>query len=75
MTDYIPPLKDMLFIIHELSGLERLLELETFADFVPLEGVRHDTQHAYSVILVEFDDPIWGEYSFAVCVEQIGGDE
>jgi len=33
MTDYTPPLKDMLFTIHELSGLHRVLELERFADF------------------------------------------
>ncbi|MEE8308420.1 MAG: acyl-CoA dehydrogenase family protein, partial [Gammaproteobacteria bacterium] len=33
MTDYNPPLKDMLFNIHELSGLERVLQLERFADF------------------------------------------
>jgi len=33
MTDYIPPLKDMLFNIHELSGLERVLQLERFSDF------------------------------------------
>lgn len=33
MTDYIPPLKDMLFNIHELSGLDRVLQLERFADF------------------------------------------
>jgi alkylation response protein AidB-like acyl-CoA dehydrogenase len=33
MTDYKPPLKDMLFNIHEISGLERILELENYADF------------------------------------------
>jgi acyl-CoA dehydrogenase len=33
MTDYNPPLKDMLFTIHELSGLKRVLQLERFADF------------------------------------------
>ena len=33
MTDYNPPLKDMLFNIHELSGLERVLQLERFADY------------------------------------------
>ena len=33
MTDYKPPLKDMLFNIHEISGLERVLELERFSDF------------------------------------------
>jgi alkylation response protein AidB-like acyl-CoA dehydrogenase len=33
MTDYIPPLKDMLFNIHEISGLERVLQLGRFSDF------------------------------------------
>ncbi len=33
MTDYIPPLKDMLFNVHELSGLERVLKLGKFAEF------------------------------------------
>jgi acyl-CoA dehydrogenase len=33
MTDYNPPLKDMLFNIHELAGIQRVLELERFADF------------------------------------------
>jgi alkylation response protein AidB-like acyl-CoA dehydrogenase len=33
MTDYNAPLKDMLFNIHELSGLDRVLELDRFADF------------------------------------------
>jgi len=33
MTDYNLPLKDMLFNIHQLSGLERVLQLERFADF------------------------------------------
>ena len=33
MTDYIAPLKDMLFNIHQLSGLERVLQLARFADF------------------------------------------
>lgn len=33
MTDYTAPLKDMLFNIHELSGLKRVLKLERFADF------------------------------------------
>lgn len=33
MTDYNPPLKDMLFNIHELSGLGHVLQLENFADF------------------------------------------
>ena len=31
MTDYTPPLKDMLFAIHELSGLDRVLALDNFA--------------------------------------------
>jgi alkylation response protein AidB-like acyl-CoA dehydrogenase len=30
MTDYAPPLKDMLFNIHELSGLDRVTALEAF---------------------------------------------
>jgi len=33
MTDYTAPLKDMLFNIHELSGLKRVLQLERFSDF------------------------------------------
>lgn len=33
MTDYIPPLKDILFNVHELSGLDNVLRLERFADF------------------------------------------
>ncbi len=33
MTDYTPPLKDMLFNIHQLSGIERVLTLDRFADF------------------------------------------
>ncbi len=33
MTDYSPPLKDMLFNIHELSGLGRVLQLDRFGDF------------------------------------------
>jgi alkylation response protein AidB-like acyl-CoA dehydrogenase len=33
MTDYIPPLKDILFNMHQLSGLDRILQLERFADF------------------------------------------
>jgi len=33
MTDYVQPLKDMLFNIHELSALDRVLQLERFADF------------------------------------------
>jgi alkylation response protein AidB-like acyl-CoA dehydrogenase len=37
MTDYNPPLKDMLFNIRELSGLSRVLELDAFA------GVDMDT--------------------------------
>jgi 3-(methylthio)propanoyl-CoA dehydrogenase len=30
MTDYIPPLKDMLFTLHQLSGLDRVLALDAF---------------------------------------------
>lgn len=37
MTDYSPPLKDMLFNIRELSGIRRVLELEAF------EAVDKDT--------------------------------
>ena len=33
MTDYNAPLKDMLFNIHQLSGLDRVLKLDRFADF------------------------------------------
>ena len=33
MTNYIPPLKDILFNVHELSALTRVLELGKFADF------------------------------------------
>ena len=33
MTNYIPPLKDIFFNIHEISGLARVLQLERFADF------------------------------------------
>jgi acyl-CoA dehydrogenase len=33
MTDYKPPLKDMLFNIHELSGLDRVLQLKRFGEF------------------------------------------
>ncbi len=33
MTDYRPPLKDMLFTIHELAGIDRILSLDAFADF------------------------------------------
>ncbi len=33
MTTYTQPLKDMLFNIHELSGLERVLQQKRFADF------------------------------------------
>ena len=33
MTDYIPPLKDILFNIHEVSGLQRILQLKHFSDF------------------------------------------
>ncbi len=32
MTDYAPPLKDMKFVIHELSGLTEVLQLSGFAD-------------------------------------------
>ena len=33
MTDYIAPLKDMLFNIHALSGLDRVLQLDRFSEF------------------------------------------
>jgi alkylation response protein AidB-like acyl-CoA dehydrogenase len=33
MNDYTAPLKDMLFNIHELSALDRVLKLDRFADF------------------------------------------
>ena len=33
MTDYTPPLKDILFNIHKLSGLDRVLQLHRFAEF------------------------------------------
>ncbi len=33
MTDYKPPVKDMLFAIHELSGIDRVLQLGRFSDF------------------------------------------
>ncbi|MDH4055032.1 MAG: acyl-CoA dehydrogenase [Gammaproteobacteria bacterium] len=33
MTDYIPPLKDIMFNVHALSGLERVLGLNRFAEF------------------------------------------
>ena len=33
MTDYKPPLKDMLFAVHELSGLEAVLQLDSYSDF------------------------------------------
>ncbi|MDH5620472.1 MAG: acyl-CoA dehydrogenase [Gammaproteobacteria bacterium] len=33
MTDYIAPLKDMLFNIHALSGLDRVLQLDRYAEF------------------------------------------
>lgn len=32
MTDYVPPLKDMKFVIHELSGLGDVLRLPGFAE-------------------------------------------
>jgi alkylation response protein AidB-like acyl-CoA dehydrogenase len=32
MTDYVPPLKDMKFVIHELSGLGDVLQLPGFAE-------------------------------------------
>jgi len=37
MTDYNPPLKDMLFNIHDLSGLDQVLSLDAF------DGVDTDT--------------------------------
>ncbi|MEL7186584.1 MAG: acyl-CoA dehydrogenase [Pseudomonadota bacterium] len=33
MTDYAPPIKDMLFNIRELSGIEEILALDAYADF------------------------------------------
>lgn len=33
MTDFVPPLKDMLFAVHNLSGLEQVLKIEQFGDF------------------------------------------
>ena len=33
MTDFNPPLKDMLFAINHLSGMDRVLQIERFADF------------------------------------------
>ena len=33
MTDFNPPLKDMLFAINHLSGMYRVLQIELFADF------------------------------------------
>ena len=33
MTDYAPPIKDMLFNIRELSGTEEVLALDAYADF------------------------------------------
>ena len=33
MTDYIPPFKDIMFNVHALSGLERVLGLNRFAEF------------------------------------------
>lgn len=32
MADYSPPLKDMLFAIHELSGMDGVLELDAFSE-------------------------------------------
>lgn len=32
MTDYVPPLQDMKFVIHELSGLPDVLQLPDFAE-------------------------------------------
>lgn len=32
MTDYNPPIKDMHFVIHELAGLDNVLQLNAFAD-------------------------------------------
>ena len=33
MSDYVPPLKDILFNLHELSDIDAVLELPAFADF------------------------------------------
>ena len=33
MTDFVPPLKDMLFAVHHLSGLDKVLKIERFGDF------------------------------------------
>ncbi len=33
MTDYVPPLKDMLFAVHNLTGLEEVLRIERFGEF------------------------------------------
>ncbi|MCH9695943.1 MAG: acyl-CoA dehydrogenase [Gammaproteobacteria bacterium] len=33
MSDYTPPLKDMLFNLHHVSGFGRVLEIDRFADF------------------------------------------
>jgi len=33
MTEYNPPIKDMLFAIHELSGISHVLQMEKFTDF------------------------------------------
>lgn len=33
MTDYVAPLKDILFNVHQVSGIDRVLELEAFGDF------------------------------------------
>lgn len=33
MTDFVPPLKDMLFNIHHLSGVDEILQLDSYAEF------------------------------------------
>ena len=33
MTDYVVPLKDILFNVHQTAGLERVLQLQEFSDF------------------------------------------
>jgi len=35
MSDYVAPLKDMRFVIHELVGLDRIAALPTYADLTP----------------------------------------
>ena len=32
MTEYVPPLKDIRFVVHELSGLNKVLQLPDFAE-------------------------------------------